>query len=87
MNTKPVKSIASSIERDRHLFLQIPSLLEVDLSNPKTEMTARKVLNKLRQKGYPILSFDLEEVTCTSCLYLALQSAADLMWIPNHFHQ
>jgi hypothetical protein len=81
-----VKSIVTSFKKDRRLFSQICTLVDADLSNPQTERNARKVLNQLRKKGYPIPTFDLDESDCISCLQLVLQSAADLMWIPNHLH-
>jgi hypothetical protein len=65
---------------------KIFDLLESDLCNPQVEEQARVLLFSLRERGYPLPTFDLEDGYCLTCLQLTLESAADLIDAPRYRH-
>lgn len=81
-----MKTSTFPLKRDAHLFSQALNLLSSDLSKSEVEASARKVLGRLRAKGYAVTDFDTQEPECLFCLQMSLQSAADLMWRTRHFH-
>jgi predicted GNAT superfamily acetyltransferase len=81
-----MKTSGLPVKRDAYLFSKALALLTSDLSQPKVESSARKVLNQLRAKGYAVIDFDTQEPECLFCLQMSLQSAADLLWRTRHLH-
>jgi hypothetical protein len=86
MKTNSEKPLRFPLKRDEYLFTRTLVLLSADLNNPQIEDTARRVLSTLRKKRYAFESFDLEDPECLSCLYLALESAADLALATGYTH-
>jgi hypothetical protein len=73
-------------EKDFRLLKNISDLLESDLCNPQVEEQARVLLLSLRERGYPLPTFDLEDDYCLICLQLTLECAADLIEAPQYRH-
>jgi hypothetical protein len=78
--------IQKLFEDEELVYKKILNLLSSDLENPKIEARARKFLSSLRENGYDVISFDLEEKDCLGCLHLALTSAADALELPRITH-
>jgi hypothetical protein len=68
------------------VFKKILNLLASDLEDPETEAEARNLLDSLREHGYDLISFDLEDEECLGHLYLALESAANSLEAPRITH-
>jgi hypothetical protein len=86
MKANSEKHIHVPLEKDEHLFDRITVLLTADLGDPQIESSARKLLARLRKRGYALPDFDLEDNECVSCLYLTLECAADLTSSNPHLH-
>jgi hypothetical protein len=77
------QSIPFHSRKSQLLFDEIFLLLDADLTNPGVEESARATLEKLRKEGHSFSSFDVDEPDCLSCLYLALECAAELAHEPS----
>jgi hypothetical protein len=80
---KKFQGIPFHSRKSQLLFDEIFSLLDADLTDPEVEESARTVLEKLRKEGHSFTSFDRDEPDCLSCLYLALELAAELAHEPT----
>ena len=70
-------------QKDSKLFVKVFDLMEADLTRPLLELSARAILAKVRKRGYSIVSCDLDNPECLTCLYTALENVQHLVFEPG----